>query len=319
MLETLVVQLLILAASLIALASASHFTIKSIEKVIELTGLSDASAGFIILAILTSTPEIIVALFSVLEGTPAISIGDVLGSNVFNIGIVLGVLGVLGYLKTCCTDLLVELTDILFITTLIPLLLVISHYHIFDISSPIVGAVLLATFFVNTYIMAKKRTPPVKLDVAKTVKKERRNVVLMTLFLSFLVVVVAARLAVYSASNIAFSLGVPPILIGAKIVAIGTSLPELSLDLTAVRRGRVQLAMGDIIGSNLTNLTLVLGLVLLTSPFRVDMTIFTEILPFLLITTVIFWRFIMRGGVSKAGGVVLLLIYFLFQAVVTQV
>jgi len=319
MLETLVVQLLILAASLIALASASHFTIKSIEKVIELTGLSDASAGFIILAILTSTPEIIVALFSVLEGTPAISIGDVLGSNVFNIGIVLGVLGVLGYLKTCCTDLLVELTDILFITTLIPLLLVISHYHIFDISSPIVGAVLLATFFVNTYIMAKKRTPPVKLDAAKTVKKERRNVVLMTLFLSFLVVVVAARLAVYSASNIAFSLGVPPILIGAKIVAIGTSLPELSLDLTAVRRGRVQLAMGDIIGSNLTNLTLVLGLVLLTSPFRVDMTIFTEILPFLLITTVIFWRFIMRGGVSKAGGVVLLLIYFLFQAVVTQV
>ncbi|UCD26649.1 MAG: sodium:calcium antiporter, partial [Candidatus Bathyarchaeota archaeon] len=70
----------------------------------------------------------------------------------------------------------------------------------------------------------------------------------------------------------------------------------------AVRRGRVQLAIGDIIGSNLTSLTLVLGLVLLTSPFKVDMTIFTEVLPFLLITTVIFWRFILRGGVSKVGG-----------------
>ncbi len=79
-------------------------------------------------------------------------------------------------------------------------------------------------------------------------------------------------------------------------------LPELTLDLAAVRRGRIQLAIGGIIGSNLTNLTLILGLVLLTSPFTVDLTAFIEIIPFLMITTVIFWRFIMRGGVSKVGG-----------------
>jgi cation:H+ antiporter len=104
-------------------------------------------------------------------------------------------------------------------------------------------------------------------------------------------------------------------LIGAKVVSIGTSLPELTLDLTAVRRGRVHLAIGDIIGSNLTNLTLVLGLVLLASPFAVDMTIFTEILPFLLITTIIFWRFLTKGGVSKVGGIVLIMTYILFQAI----
>jgi cation:H+ antiporter len=77
----LVVQLLIFAFSLVILASASHYTIKSIEKLIALTGLSEVSAGFIILAILTSTPEIIVALFAVLQGEPGISIGDILGSN----------------------------------------------------------------------------------------------------------------------------------------------------------------------------------------------------------------------------------------------
>ena len=59
--------------------------------------------------------------------------------------------------------------------------------------------------------------------------------------------------------------------------------------------------------------------VLLTSPFKVDMTMFTEILPFLLITTVIFWRFILRGGVSKAGGAILIMIYILFQVVIVQV
>lgn len=319
MLEDPLVQLLILAASLVGIASASHFAIKSVEKLIEITGLSEASAGFIILAVLTSTPEITVAVFSVAQGTPAISIGDILGSNVFNIGAVLGVLGVLGYLKTCCTDLLVELTDMLFITVLIPVLLVINQYHVFDIPPPLVGVILLAVFLTNTFLMARKRTPPVKANNNTTISKGRRGVVIATLLLSFAVVVVTARLTVYSASNIAVALGAPPILIGAKIVAIGTSLPELTLDLTAVRRGRVQLAMGDIIGSNLTNITLVLALVLLTSPFAVNMTIFTEILPFLIITTVVFWRFIMRGGVSKVGGVILILTYVLFQAIIIGV
>jgi cation:H+ antiporter len=319
MLEDTLVQLLILIASVVGLASASHFAIKSIEKLVEMTGLSDASAGFIILAVLTSTPEIVVALFSIIQGNPAISIGDILGSNVFNIGAVLGILGIIGYLKTCCTDLLVELTDMLFITALIPLLLVINQYHILDIPSPIIGIILLVTFLINTYLMARKRTPPVKLDDGAAISKGKKGVVIASLLLSFTIVVVAARLTVYSASNIAVALGVPPILIGAKIVALGTSLPELTLDLTAVKHGRVQLALGDIIGSNLTNLTLVLGLVLLTSPFKVDMTMFIEMLPFLLVTTVIFWRFIMRGGVSKAGGAVLILTYILFQALVIKV
>jgi cation:H+ antiporter len=311
-----VIQVLILAGSLALLASASHFTIKSIEKVIVLTGLSEASAGFVILAVMTSTPEIIVALFSVLQGTPGISVGDVLGSNIFNIGAVLGILGMLGYLKKCCTELWLELTDILFITSLIPLLLVISHYHIFEVSSPIVGIILLGIFVLNTYFMLKKRTPPVKANTSPAVEKEGMKMVSAKLLLSFVGVVVAARLVVSSSINMATFLGVPPILIGAKIVSIGTSLPELTVTFTAVRRGRVHLALGDIIGSNLTNLTLVLGLVLITSPFAVDMTIFTELLPFLLITTVILWRYLTRGGISQVSGIVLIMIYILFQAVI---
>ena len=315
----LIVQLLVFAISLVVLASASHFTIKSIEKLIEFTGLSEASAGFVILAVMTSTPEIIVALFSILQGTPGISIGDILGSNVFNVGAVLGILGMLGYLKTCCTDLLLELTDILFITSLIPLLLVIFNYppmRSFIAITPIIGVILLVTFSVNTYLMAKKRTPIIKANKSAMIGKESRKRVVAMLILSVAGVIIAARLVVSSGLNIAVILAVPPILIGAKVVSIGTSLPELTLDFTAVRRGRVQLAIGDIIGSNLTNLTLVLGLVLLTSPFAVDMTIFTEILPFLLITTIVFWRFLTRGGVSQVGGIILIMTYILFQAVI---
>ena len=128
-------------------------------------------------------------------------------------------------------------------------------------------------------------------------------------------VIVSARLVVSSGLNIATIFGAPPILLGAKIIAIGTSLPEFTATLSAVRPRRVHLAIGGIIGSNLTNLTLVLGLVLLTSP-SVDITLLTEILTFLLITTVIFWRFLTRGGISKIGGILLLATYLLFLIVV---
>jgi cation:H+ antiporter len=316
MLENTAFQILILIISLVGLASSSHYAIKAVEKLVELTGLSEASAGFIILAVLTSTPELIVAIFSVIQGNAAVSIGDILGSNVFNIGAVLGLMGVLGYIKVCCTDLLMELTDMLSIIVVIPLLLVASQSGIFEIPSQIIGVVLLAAFLVNTYLIAKKRTPPVHANDTKPISKRKTGMVIATLLLSFAVVVVSAQLTVNSAVNIAEAFGVPAILIGAKIVAIGTSLPELTLDLAAVRRGRMQLAIGGIIGSNLTNLTLIMGLVLLASPFTVDLTVFIEIIPFLMITTVIFWRFIMRGGVSKVGGTLMLLTYVLFQILI---
>ena len=312
MIDEIIIQLLILVGSLVVLAFSSHFTIKAIEKLIELTGLSEMSAGFILLATLTSVPEIIVALFAVLQGEPGLSVGDILGSNVFNIGAVLGLLGMLGYLKTCCTNLLTELTDILLITSLIPLLLVI-----FKVASPVVGVVLLATFVANTYFMAKKRMPAVESNgvngVKAPIKRKALTKVIAMLLLALVGVIITARLVVSSGITIASILGAPPILLGAKLVAIGTSLPEFTTDLSAVRRKRVHLAIGGIIGSNLTNLTLVLGLVLLFSPFAIDTAIFTQLLPFLLITTVIFWRFLTRGGISKIGGVILLASYLLFQ------
>ena len=312
----IVLQASILAGSLVLLASSGHFAIKSIEELIELTGLSEAAAGFAILAVMTSTPEITVAVFSIIQGAPGISVGDILGSNIFNLGAVLGILGTLGYMKTCSTDLLVELTDVLFVTSLIPLLLVISQYHIINVSSPIVGAGLLGTFVATTYIMSRKKTPRIDVDAKESVRKMGLKTIVAKLLLSFAGVIVASRLVVISGMNIALAFGVPPILIGAKLVSIGTSLPELTLDFTAVRKGRVQLAIGDIVGSNLTNLTLVLGLVLIASPFAVNMTIFTELLPFLLVTTIIFLRFLARGGLSQVGGIILIMTYILFQAII---
>ena len=330
-------QVLILIASLVGLASSSHFAVKSMEDIAEITGLSDMAAGSIILAVLTSAPELFVAIFSVTGGNSAVSIGDILGSNIFNIGAILGLLGMLGYLRLCCSDIILDLADTLSIVSLIPLFLVATQYFSFEIPSQLIGLILLIIFILNTYLLLKKKnnkTKPVcEIQQTCNLKKEgksnpeldcdmgkntgiNKTKTVIILILSFTLVVISAQFTVYSASNIAIAFGVPAILVGAKLVAIGTSLPELTLNLEAVRRGRVQLAIGGVVGSNLANITLILGLVLLASPFQVNPSVFLEILPFLLITTIAFWRFVTKGGISRTEGTLLLLSYLAFLILV---
>jgi len=308
----------IIAISLAILAKASHLTIMSIEDLIELSGLSEGSAGFVILSVMTSIPEMTVAAFAILQGTPGISVGDILGSNMFNIGIVVGVMAMIGPLEKVKSDFLVEMVDILFFSSAIPILLIIPFLSAsFQTIGHLIGAVLIGVFLFSIYIMVKTRKAP-SADIQRDViKMKSKKIVLAKVAIGIAIVILATRFAVWSASDIATLLGVPPILIGAKIVAIGTSLPELALDVTAVRRGRIRLAIGDVIGSNLSNIALVLGIVLLISPLRVNLTILTEILPFLLIITLLLWRFLTKGGIPKWGGILLIMVYILFQATLT--
>jgi len=310
----------VLVFSLAILAKASHLTIVSIEDLIEMTGLSEASAGFVILSVMTSIPEMTVAIFAILQGAQGISVGDILGSNMFNIGIVIGVMAIIGPLEKVRSGFLVEMIDILFLSSAIPILLALPFFSEFlPILSQFVGLTLIGIFAFSIYLMAKKRkTPAIDGNVERKAKKTKK-IVLIKVFGGITVIVLAARFAVWAASDIATMLGIPLILMGAKIMAIGTSLPELALDVTAVKRGRIDLAIGDVIGSNLSNIALVLGLVLLFSPFTVNITVFTEILPFLLITTLLLWRFLVKGGITKWGGILFILIYVLFQATLTEI
>jgi cation:H+ antiporter len=317
MMELLILGV-VMVASLAILAKASHITIVSIEDLIELTGLSEGSAGFVLLSVMTSIPEMTVAAFAILQGAPGISVGDILGSNMFNIGIVIGVMAMIGPLERVKSDFLVEMVDILFLSSAIPILLVVPL-----LSAPLrtigslIGMVLIGVFIFSIYIMSKTRKAPKAEMKGEAIKIKNEKVVLAKVAIGVFMVILATRFAVWSASGIAHLLGVPPILIGAKIVAIGTSLPELALDVTAVRRGRIHLAIGDVIGSNLTNIALVLGIVLLISPLTVNLTILTEILPFILITTLLLWRFLTKGGIPKWGGILLIMMYVLFQATLT--
>lgn len=202
--------------------------------------------------------------------------------------------------------------DILFLSSLIPIVLVM-----FGSASFLVGLVLVSIFVFSIYRMAKNGKQQVSITngETETMQPGKKGVVLK-IVIGIALVIVAAQLTMFSASNIAVTLGVAPILIGTKIIAIGTSMPELALDLTAARHRRIELAIGDAIGFNLTNITLVLYIVLLASPFRtVDLSIFGQILPFVLVTTLILWRYLTKGGITQFGGIALIVTYVVFQAI----
>jgi cation:H+ antiporter len=308
----LIIPALTLFVSLAVLATASFFAIKYIEDFMEITRLSEVSAGFVILAIMTCMPELTVAIFAIQHGTAGISIGDILGSHIFNIGIVVGLLAAFGSLKNCSTVSLVELIDLLFIASLIPLLLVA-----FKVASPIVGLLLIGVFVVSFYKMSRKRRPPTSDDIEekRSMRRHRTFAILAVILVATVIVVLMARFTIISASEIVKLAGVSQPEIGAKIVAVGTSLPELAFGLVAMKRGRVHLALGDAIGANLTTVTLVLGLVLTVSPFMIEQIIFAQILVFVLITNLILWRYLSKGGVTQLGGIVLIITYVLFQAI----
>jgi Ca2+/Na+ antiporter len=164
--------------------------------------------------VLTSTPEIVVAIIAVTQGNSSISIGDILGSNIFNIGAVLGLLGVFWYLKLCCNDLIMELDDTLSIIVLIPLILIVNQYTIYKIPNQLMGVLLLTAFFVNVYLITKKKLPDTKQvcitedncelknddvspstqnDEKKTVPRTKKIIIIGTLVASFALIVVFAQ------------------------------------------------------------------------------------------------------------------------------
>lgn len=247
------------------------------------------------------------------HGTVGISIGDIFGSHIFNIGIVVGLLATFGSLKNCSTVSLIELLDLLFLASLIPLILVA-----FKIVSPIVGVVLIGIFAISFYRVSRKRSPPTSDDIKEKLvkrKKQRASIILLVTVIAAAIVVLTARFVVLSASELVKLAGISDPKIGAKIVAIGTSLPEFAFGLIAMKRGRVHLALGDAIGANLTTITLVLGLVLTFSPFTIETAVFAEILAFVLIANLILWRYLTKGGVTQFGGIILIMTYVMFQAI----
>jgi cation:H+ antiporter len=307
-------NLAILFVALVGLYKASEVTIQNSVKVAEISGLGKTTVGFIFIALSTSLPELFVVVFSVFNPeNVGVSIGNLLGSNITNICLTLGVCFFLIGLKYPELELFIpdmakrEIGNLyfgLFIASIIPLSLLFVGSASF-----LIGVILLGVFFYNIYDLSKKKN--VKEEPGLIEKQNLRKYFFLTIAAA-LGVVVSAYFIVESSSFIALGIGIPKLIIGATIVALGTSLPELVTGLDSVRKGHAELVLGNIIGSCFMNITLILGLALIVAPFRVEIEAFSDLIILSLITNLILWYFLSSEKVGKREGMVLLFIYSVF-------
>jgi cation:H+ antiporter len=249
--------------------------------------------------------------------TIGISVGNVLGSNIVNICLILGASFIMmatkypesaGFFTKMARNEVGNLNFGLFVASIVPLILLYVGY-----ASQIAGFLLVALFAYNMYDLAKKRE--VVEEISDAAEKNELKKYVTKAFLGIIGVVVCAYFIVESASFLALSVGIPPIVVGATVVAFGTSVPELATSLDSVRKGFLDLALGNVIGSCFINITLILGLSFLLSPFNVDISAFSKLAIFSLISNIVLGYILQNTKVRKREGTLLIAIYIIFVAI----
>jgi len=313
---TLFAESTIFFGSIIVLALSSYVVVRSSVRIARITRLGELTIGFILLSITSTLPEMIVSATAILSGNVGISIGNLLGSNIANICLIIGLVGLIRPVRMT-EKTLTKLTLILFLCSIILVIFLISTSL-----GKFTGIALLLLFLVFSLYFVKKKINlgEIRLEeqLVKLMKFKFTFGLKKTLFLfiaGIILTIISSRFVVNSASNMAAILGIAGSVIGATIIAVGTSLPELSTSLNAVRENHLRLGLGNTIGSCLTNLTLVLGFILLVSPFSIDMNVYTTLLAFVLISTVLLWIFLGGYGrkkLERKEGLILLIVFVIF-------
>jgi len=270
-------------------------------------GISTFVIGFILVSVVTSLPELFVSAFSVMENEANLAVGTILGSNMSDMTLIIGLVAIFGgtiYMKKKETLHLIEL---LFITSLITI-------FIFQTGSltQIHGIILISLFGFLTYRLYKKGRVSKELYESEG-KKTNTLPLLGKLFTSMALLIIASRLVVDSSIAMADYFLVATSFIGLTLVAFGTSLPELAVELRAVRAKQYSFAMGDLFGSAITNVTLVLGFISLISPTKINVIPLASLLPFLLVAIMYIWYvFSEKRKITRFEGLLLIMIYMLF-------
>lgn len=272
--------------------------------------------GLTIVAMGTSAPEAAVSITSSLAGQNDMSVANVVGSNFFNILVVLGVSAIIAKLPVQEDTIKKDAPFLLIVSAL--LLLFGLNLNI----SRIEGLILLAVFtyfLIDTVKSAKKGSQQNSNEAATTMDIEvsEESSMPKTILLSIIGIVgivLGGDMVVDSATNIATSFGMSANLVGLTIVAVGTSLPEFVTSVVAIKKGETEIAIGNVIGSNIFNILLVLGLSATISPIVISTFALIDVV-FMVAITVLLYLFMKKeNSLVKLQGIIFLVIYIAYMA-----
>ncbi|MEM2963795.1 MAG: sodium:calcium antiporter [Candidatus Anstonellales archaeon] len=310
-------ELFLLIGSTIFLAKSSELVVENAARLAKFFGISQLTIGMILIAVSTSLPELSVSVLSSVIHEGSIAAGNVFGSNIANILLVLG-LGAFLYSFRIDKDSLPSLTYSLLLTTTISAYILIHSYFTDSALGFYEGIFLLliGLWFLHNLLKDKRMKPiPTKrVHMYEGIKS------FFLFLIGIIAVIISSGFVVDSAVNLSNILGLAKSFIGSTIIAVGTSLPELSIDLQSIKRRQYKLAIGDALGSNVVNLTLVLGSAAAISPISVNLKIFSVALLFAIIANIVFYYFVHeRYKLAKTEGISLLIVYLFYIIIISSI
>ncbi len=265
-LQSLFMPLVLMAAGIFLLITGGNSTIDSAVFIARRFGLSPMVVGFTVLAFGTSLPELIVSILAVLRGSEGIAMGNVIGSNIANILMVIGTSAILMTMHVKISKGLVK--DLVMMLSASFLLLGLMFYGEISRVAGMAMVTLLLLYVFLQYRMALKGEIEAPEEELPEFKHPAQPYVF--LLLGLIGVAFGAEVLVRGASQSAIIIGVPEDVIALSIIAFGTSLPELSTSIIGARRGHSEMALGNIVGSNVFNVLMIIGITAIVKPIAQD-------------------------------------------------
>ncbi len=301
------VNLALFAVACLFLLFSASFLVKSLSKVAGFLRLQEFTAGFIIMAIATSLPELFVGIAAALEKNTALILGNVIGSNIIDLTLIAGIGIVL--LRGYKIKIKETKKDAWFMVgfALLPILLMVIGEQI----SRLDGILLIAAFSWYVLRLLKKRKYYSKVYELPVSRKEIILHVLLVVF-SLAILFFSAKYVVHFGTALSLDLALPPIIIGLFLIAFATSLPELVFETTALLKGHSEMSLGDLIGSVITNASLVLGISALIYPISGDFFLALTSGFFMVLVALVFATFVESNRLHWKAGISLILLYVFF-------
>lgn len=309
------VSLLMLAAGFALLIKGADYLIEGSVAIAKNLGISELLIGLTIVALGTSAPELAVSIQAAIKGSD-IALGNVLGSNIANIGLILGATALLTPLGVNKTTMSYEIPFVILITVANGALM-LGNGDGLSRSDGIVLITFFLIFMMYVFTMAKRDrniSDIVEVEGKRDIEILEKSPVLawVATIGGTVAVILGGNFVVDGGSSIARIFGVSDMLIGTTIVAIGTSLPELVTTISAGRKNRSDLAIGNVVGSNIFNLLLVLGISATISPITAQRSLAGEIIFASLLAIVLPLLLFRKKELDRPRGALLLIIYTAF-------
>ena len=265
----MIIQILLLAAGLMLILLGANWLVDGSTSIARKTGMSEFVIGLTIVGIGTSTPEMVVSFISAFQGKSEMALGNVMGSNIFNILMILGITTLIRPIKMSRDNRVKDIPMNILVTGFLLILWII--HSVLGIGENVIsraeGGLMLALF--AAYLWMTFRSGGESNEDGQEEEETKTystGMSLLMILIGLACLIVGGKLFVNSATYIAQALNLSEKFIAITIMAVGTSLPELATCIVAARKGRNQMALGNVLGSNIANILMIVGGAALISP-----------------------------------------------------